>query len=174
MIRAFLALMVLTAPTFAHAEDYSPEFCNFSVTFPEAPHTQKKCDGHAEDRCYEESSYVKVFNQEASLKFRVICNPVDESAYNHYSPKVMKETLRAMTADHTLQVFETSYSDEKHYKQASLIGEGQEGITPTLYVAQLWIAKSSGLSVEAQLIGGQNDKADQAFSDILKTIKFKE
>jgi hypothetical protein len=175
-LKTILALAFL--PGIAQAAEpaiaYSPEFCEFSIAFPEEPYKTKRCeDEDTQQRCYDQISYTQVYELSSTVNFRVICNPVDEKVRETYSGDVMKRTLEAMTKGSVVQTFESTFREEDGYKQAGLVGEGQMGRTPTLYIAQLWIGDHSAFSVEAELIGEANDESDTLFSDILKTVHYK-
>lgn len=154
--------------------NYSPDYCGFSVTFPSEPYMSRRCDEGNDKNCYDLISFTKVFNNlEATVNFRVICNPIDQQVYDHYNEDVMKTTLAAMTKRSVVKTFDTSYRKEDvGYKQAGLVGEGQSGTLPTLYIAQLWISSGSALSVEGELIGEATEDADKLFSDVLKSVHF--
>ncbi|MCF8495267.1 MAG: hypothetical protein K9G62_01220 [Alphaproteobacteria bacterium] len=152
---------------------YSPDFCEFTVTFPTEPYKTQRCDEAQPDKCYEQISYTQVYDLDATVNFRVICNPVGKDIKDSYSGAVMEATLKAMTKDEVVQTFETSFREEKDYKQAGLVGEGQMGRTPTVYIAQLWIGDHSAFSVEAELIGEAHEQADKLYSDVLKSIGYK-
>ncbi len=162
----------------AYAEDsktpvtYSPPACDFSVTFPSSPYTARKCDEADEKKCYDMTSYTKVYDMASTVNFRVVCNAIDDSIYKHYSAEVMEATLRAMTNRSVVQTFDTTYRTEDNYKQAALIGEGKSGVLPTIYIAQLWIGHGSALSVEAEMIGEAHDDADKLLSDVLKSVHY--
>lgn len=156
----------------SNPSNYAPDFCEFTVTFPAAPYTSQRCD-EAGKRCYEQISYTQVFDMASTVNFRVICNPVDASVIGNYSAEVMAATLRAMTNRSVVKTFDITQREEKEYKQAGLVGEGQAGKLPTIYIAQLWIGKRSALSVEAELIGEPSEKADRLFSGILKSIGYR-
>lgn len=151
---------------------YSPDYCEFSVTFPDAPYTSRRCEDEEKTRCYEQISYTQVYELSATVNFRIICNPVDESLYEDYSAQVMEATLRAMTKDSVVKEFNSAFREEDGFKQAGLVGEGKVGRMPMIYLAQLWIGKQSALSIEAELIGEAHNAADTLFSDILKTIHY--
>lgn len=179
-MRAGMTIMVgiaLLMSLPAHAEDktpvtYSPAPCDFSVTFPSSPYTARKCDDEDKTKCYDMTSYTKVYDMASTVNFRVICNKIDESVYKHYSAEVMEATLRAMTNRTVVQTFDTTFRTEDNYKQAALIGEGQSGILSTIYIAQLWIGHGSALSVEAEMIGEAHDDADKLLSDVLKSVHY--
>ena len=187
MLKALLALLLLLpAAALAQNEEntvldkkeplsetYSPDFCEFSVTFPSEPYTSRRCEDEtakAKDRCYDLVSYTQVYELSSTVNFRVICNPIGEEVLNAYSPEVMQATLRAMTKNSVVQEFNTSFREEEKYKQAGLVGEGLVGRTPTIYIAQLWIGDKSALSVEAELIGEPMEDADALFRDVLASV----
>ena len=152
---------------------YSPDFCEFEITFPDDPYTVRRCeDPQTKERCFDLVSYTQVYEMASTVNFRVICNPVDESVYDDYSVDVMEATLQAMTKDSMVEGHRSSVREEEHFKQAGLVGEGKVGKMPTIYIAQLWIGKHSAFTVEAELIGQAHDTADKLFSDILKTVKY--
>lgn len=151
---------------------YSPDHCEFSVTFPDAPYTSRRCEDSEKTRCYDQVSYTQVYELSSTVNFRIICNPVDESLYDEYSAKVMEATLRAMTKQSVVDEFNSDFREEDGYKQAGLVGEGKVGRTSTIYIAQLWIGKHSALSVEAELIGEAHETADTLYSNILKSIHY--
>lgn len=176
MIRLLLALLLLPSLAFAaEPSTYKPAFCDFEITFPEAPYRTQRCEGENNTQCYEQTSFTRVFiENNATVNFRVICNPINKDVKDTYSGEVMRSTLRAMTKRSVVDTFRTSFRESEQYKQAGLVGQGTAGRTTTLYIAQLWIGENSAFSVEAELIGDPTEKADQLFSDILKSAKFSE
>ena len=153
---------------------YSPDYCEFTVTFPDEPYISRRCEDSEKTKCFDVVSYTQVYEMSSTVNFRVICNPVSESLYEDYSAEVMQATLRAMTKQSVVNEYNSAFREEDGYKQAGLVGEGKVGSTPTIYIAQLWIGTQSALSVEAELIGEANQAADKMFSDILKTIRYKD
>ncbi len=161
--------------TSGHAQPpstYSPEFCEFSVTFPDEPYKTRRCDEDGGAKCYDQISYTQVFEMSSTVNFRVICNPIGQDIKESYSGEIMQATLRAMTDRSVVKTFDTSFREEESYKQAGLVGEGKVGRTTTIYIAQLWIGEQSALSVEAELIGEASEKADELFSEILRSVRF--
>ena len=173
---ALLAMAVLASNVLAEDDPksytYSPDHCEFTITFPQEPYTTQRCDDEGQ-QCYEQISFTKVFEMQSTVNFRVLCNPIDEDIIDSYSGEVMEGTLQAMTKRSVVQTFETSFREEDNYKQAGLVGQGRSGKLPTLYIAQLWIGKKSAFSVEAELIGEAADAPDQMFSDILRSAGLK-
>ncbi|MCC7304626.1 MAG: hypothetical protein IT558_00035 [Alphaproteobacteria bacterium] len=171
-----------TKPAAPAPYTYSPEHCQFTVTFPSEPFIKQKCDqdeahGRMNDKrrqCYDEVSFTKVYELSATVNFRIICSDTGDQIYKTYDDHLMELTLRSMVNQDIVKTFDTSFRDEKElgYKQAGLVGEGKLGRTPTIHIAQLWIGKKSVLSVEADLVGAANDEADKLFSEIMKSIRF--
>lgn len=151
---------------------YSPDYCEFTVKFPEAPYKSRRCEDDEKTRCYDLVSYTRVYELSSTVNFRVICNPVDKKIYKDYSAEVMEATVRAMTKKSVVSEYNSSFREAEGYKQAGLVGQGKVGNMPTIYIAQLWIGKQSAFSVEAELIGDAHDAADTLFSDVLKTIRY--
>lgn len=151
---------------------YSPDNCEFAITFPDEPYTSRRCEDQEKTKCYDIVSYTQVRDLSSTLNFRVICNPVDSNLYEDYSAEVMEATLRAMTKQSVVEEYNSRFREEEEYKQAGLVGSGRVGRQDTIYIAQLWIGKQSAFSVEAELIGNASEATDQLFSDILKSSKF--
>lgn len=182
-IRKFFILfgLIFTLSTAAFAAEeskpftYSPEYCNFTVTFPGEPYTIQRCDEKDEKKCYDLVSYTHTYDMASTVNFRVICSKVDESLYKTYSAEIMAATLKAMTDHNIIKTYDLSYREEKEdgYKQAGLVGEGKSGKLSTMYIAQLWIGGHSALSVEAELIGEQHPEADKLFTDVLRSVYYK-
>jgi hypothetical protein len=185
MLRILALLLLL--PSVAHAQldtrqpkeeetispHYSPDFCEFEVTFPSEPYRSRRCEPGNADKCHDLVSYTQVFEMLSTVNFRVICNPIGDEVHKAYSPEVMQATLRAMTKQSVVKEFNTTFREAENYKQAGLVGEGKVGVTPTIYIAQLWIGQHSALSVEGELIGETYPEADQLFSDVLKSVGLK-
>jgi hypothetical protein len=172
---ATMTLIFFTNPAHAEPTPYSPDYCDFSITFPEAPYIEEKCDGGFDkNECYKRISYTKVYDLDATIKIGVICNPVDEKLKNSYNQDVMVATLEEITKSRVVEKFESSFTEEEKYKIAGLVGEGKMGVTPTIFIAQLWIGEKSIFSIEAELTGDPHKNADALFRDILKSVQFKE
>jgi hypothetical protein len=173
----FIAALLICAPAFAQETvkgpvTYSPEYCEFAVTFPEEPHSQRRCEDDSEEKCYDLISYTQVHEMSSTVSVRVICNPATEELFEKYSGEVMEATVKAMTEKTVVKTFDTSFREEEGYKQAGLVGEGKVGVTPTIYIAQLWIGKKSILSVEAEMTGEASEESDKLFSSILQSVHY--
>lgn len=172
-----LGMTLLLFPGFnsVHAEPstYSPETCEFSVTFPGEPYTVQRCENGDDDRCYNLVSYTQTYELNATVNFRVICNPIGPKIQKKYDESVSKSAVRAMGKKNALKTFETHYREEKEYRHASLVGEGRVGRTPMIYLAQLWVGQASVMSVEAELIGDPFEEADKLFSNVMASVGLK-
>jgi len=151
---------------------YSPNYCQFTAQFPEKPYITHKCEGETEDTCFDLISYTKVFDLSTTVTVEIICNRSTPSIYEAFNPKVMEDTVRAMTKDTVIEAYKISSRQEETYRQSGLLGRGRKGLNDTIYIAQLWIADKSIMSVEAELIGEQSAESDEHFAKILRTIGY--
>lgn len=173
MTRLLLALLLLISIPARAAEPYtfSPDHCGFTVTLPEKPYSVTKCEKARPDQCYDLNTYTQVFSMDTSLRVDIICNAIAPNVVERYDLDVMKATLSAMTDKSVITTRETYTREEESYKQATLLGEGLQGRTPTLFIAQLWIDDTSAFSIEAEIVGAALEEADSIFSDILRSIQ---
>ena len=151
---------------------YSPDYCQFTANFPEEPYITHKCDGEGMETCFDLISYTKVFDLSTTITVEIICNPSTPEMYEEFNPQVMEDTVRAMTKDTVIEAYEIKGIQEKEYRQTGLLGRGRKGLNDTIYIAQLWIANNSIMSVEAELIGEQSDESDKHFAQILRGIGY--
>lgn len=177
-IITLFAFIFLGVVSLAMASDndtyiYAPEHCGFQVTLPSEPHIVRVCGKGSEQKCYDRVQYTHVFSLDESVRVEIICNAAGADIYDAYSPEVMQATLRAMTNQERVQQIEMTAREDENYKMASLIGEGQQGQHSSLYIAQLWIGKSSTLSVELESIGVSSTEGDVLLRDILQSIQIK-
>lgn len=155
---------------------YSPEPCEFTAGFPQEPYITERCDGgESGDECYNQVSYTATFGLSATVDVKVICNAVDRGIKDKYNKNIMIKTLQAMSGESVENQYEVNYDeDEKgRFKTASLVGEILVGMSPGIYMAQMWIGEESAMTVEAQLIGDPIESADAMFRDILRSIRYK-
>lgn len=165
--------MTVSQTAYAEPSTYSPDYCNFQITFPEAPHTAKRCENEDEDRCYDLVSYTQTYELHATVNFRVICNPIAEGVRAKYTEEVAKAAIRAMAEKNTLTGYRTSFREEASYNQAGLVGEGVTGQEPKIYIAQLWVGETSVMSVEGELVGQAFEDADKLFAEVMKSVVLK-
>lgn len=147
--------------------------CDFEISFPEKPYITHRCKGKSGSECYDIMTYSRVFDLSNAVTVRVTCNPVSPDMASRLSEDSMKATLEAMVGRKSIGQYDLKFSEGDGARSATLFGEGVKGITPTLYVAQLWLGPASLLTVEAELTGDSNSQADSLFSDILKSIRVK-
>tara|TARA_Y100000590_G_scaffold470137_1_gene662238 strand:+ start:12512 stop:13108 length:597 start_codon:yes stop_codon:yes gene_type:complete len=175
----FLLLITLTIPSLAMAQQaeekseyrYAPDKCGFELTLPEAPYTVKKCEKDNGKDCYTLSTFTQVYSMNTSLRMDITCSPISKTIAQRYTDDIMKQTLEAMTDKSLIKIGETFSRSTDRYKQATLLGEGLQGRTPTLFMAQLWIDESSAFAVKAEIVGEALTEADTVFSEILRSIK---
>lgn len=152
---------------------FAPDFCDFEITFPEAPMETQKClpDG---TRCYDLYSYTMVYDLQTTVDVSVSCNPSTPAMFTRYNEAVIKAALAGMVDERRLDDYGTEFKDLKDVRQGSLTGTGKTGKQDKIYAAQLWIGQNSVFTIQAELIGGAHDIADKQFSDILRSVKVKE
>lgn len=155
---------------------YSPDYCEFEAAFPEAPYIKTQCDGgESGTECYEHVSYTQTFALDATVTLRVVCNKIGQDIKDKYDEDIMVKTLEAMTKQNVVQKFSTSYMEDESgdYRLAGLVGEGKVGMTPSIFIAQMWLGKQSAMTVEAELVGEQFNESDALFRDLLRGVRYK-
>jgi hypothetical protein len=172
-LKFVLPLVFLATPVAAAPYTYSPEGCDFTITFPSEPFVGRKCNPENPEECHEVVSFTKVFDVTASLNINVVCNPSSASMYDRYSGDVMKTTLIAMAGRGKLEQSESGYNDFKDAKMAFILGYGKKGDQDLIYNGQLWISQKSIFSLEADIVGDYVDGADAMFAEILQSVRFK-
>ncbi|MCM2344858.1 MAG: hypothetical protein NDJ24_09895 [Alphaproteobacteria bacterium] len=166
-------LLLITAPAAAEPYTYSPEGCEFTITFPSEPLLGRKCNPDDPNQCHEVLSFTKVFDVTATLKIDVVCNPAEPTMYERYNGDVMKTTLIAMAGRGKLDEMETGYNEHPDAKMAFLLGSGKKGEQDLIYNGQLWIGKKSIFSLEADITGDYITGADEMFASILQSVNYK-
>lgn len=161
-----------TGQTQLDTPKYSPNYCQFTAQFPEKPYITHTCEGKTADTCFDLISYTKVFGLSTTITVEIICNPSTPAMYKEFTPKVMEDTVRTMTKGSVIEAYEIASRQEDAYRQSGLLGRGRKGLSNTIYIAQLWIADHSIMSVKAELIGEQSAESDQHFADILRSIGY--
>lgn len=155
--------------------NYSPDYCQFTVTFPTEPFMTRKCeDPNNESTCFNLISYTQVFDLDTTVRFEIICNPATPEMYEQFTEEVMEDTVKAMTQGTVVETYNLSTQQQDGYRNTGLVGQARKGLDESLLITQLWVADQSIMSVEAEISGAQRDDADQLFADILNTIGSKE
>ena len=152
---------------------YSPDFCDFEITFPEAPYASRRCPENAKGKCYQLTSYTMVYDLRTSVEVSVTCVPSDERKFERYSERVMRAALQGMQKRAEIDTYDIGYTEQETHKHASLNGTGGSGRQAKIYSAQLWSGPNSVFTVEAKLNGPSHHEADAAYADILKTVHLK-
>lgn len=160
------------APIQLNSTLYSPEYCQFMAQFPEEPYRTHKCEGNEQETCYDLVSYTKVFELSSTVSVSIICNPATPAMYEHFTTETMEKTVRAMTQTSVIEAFKVQTKQADGYRLASLLGKGRKGLDESIYIAQLWVAENSIMSVEAELSGGERDDANQLFAELLRNIGY--
>lgn len=170
-------LSELTAAVVEVPEDqrtYAPQYCDFTALFPEQPVIRRQCEDPAnQETCFQIVSFTKVFDMSSTVRAEIICNPSTNEMYDYFEPDVMEKTVRAMTKETVIEAFRVDTVVEDDYRQTGLVGKGRKGMDDSIYIAQLWIAKNSIMSVEAELSGEPNEQADKLFAEVLGNIGLK-
>lgn len=155
--------------------NYSPDYCQFTVTFPTEPYMTQKCDDPNDaNTCFNLISYTQVFDLDTTVRFEIICNPANPAMYDQFSEKVMEDTVAAMVKDTVIETYNISSQQQEKYRHTGLVGLARKGLDESLLITQLWVADKSIMSVQAEISGVQRDDADQLFADVLNTIGFEQ
>jgi hypothetical protein len=182
-----LAMTLLISP--AHAKDkkldeileenapsaagyYAPDFCDFEITFPEKPHTARRCP-QGTNKCYEIQGYTFVYDLQTTIDVTANCAPSTPANYTRYNEDVIKSVLTGMVKRADIQSFEINTRELETARQGSLLGTGTYGKQERIYNAQIWVGQNSVLTIEAKLVGQSHEKADETFADILASIGVK-
>lgn len=150
---------------------FAPDYCDFEATFPEKPASTRRCVPDAD--CYDLKTYTMVYSIDTSIDVSINCTPSTPENFKRYTQPVMKAALAGMVDQHRLQEYEINFSDDKEYRSAALSGTGIQGATEKLFTGQIWVGENSIFTVQAQLVGKAEKVADDEFSEILKSIKYK-
>lgn len=169
-----LGLLIWGSPARAEPYTYSPEGCEFTITFPSEPFIGRKCNPANPEQCHNVVTYTKVFDLSATLSMSVICNPAEDKMYERYSSDVMKTTLIAMAGRGKLEEFQTGFNEQPEAKMAFILGYGKKGDQDLIYNGQLWIGKTSMFSLESDITGDYVDGADEMFAQILQSVSHKD
>lgn len=152
--------------------------CDFTVEFPEAPYTSKRCSEpdptnltRARD-CYEVVTYTQIYDMTTTVNVSLSCNKSSQTAYEQYSESVMRATLQGMANQNALDDASINFKQVEGMNMAGLSGTGRTGRQDQIYIAQLWVSEHSVMTIEGQIIGDARHDADKTFSDILRSISF--
>lgn len=172
LVFALLASLCATFPATVFAAPYvhAPQTCEFTITFPEKPHSETKCSAQSE-ACAEVVTFAKVPHIGASINFRVSCLPLTEKDVATYTPEVMKQTLSRMLEEAHLPPYSLEAEEKDGVKRASSVSLGTRNGQDVMYTGQIWVGRHSMLTVEGEMQGPQNDTLDRIFAEILKSLR---
>ncbi len=151
---------------------FAPDFCDFELTFPEAPMQAQRCVPTGE--CYTVYSYTVVYDLQTTIDISVNCTPSTPANFKRYTQGVMKAALAGMIEERNLDTHDISFKEDAKTKSAALTGTGKTGTQDKIYTGQLWVGQNSVLTVQAELIGSAHEMADSSFGDILQSLTMKE
>lgn len=166
-----LLIFLSAAPAMAEPYTYAPERCEFEITFPEKPYITNKCTGTEVRECLEVVSFTKVITIDTSVNFRVTCAIDQKERMASLDENKMKEAVSTLLQEANLQESDPEYSDEDGIKSAAVVSLGERGDREVFYTAQLWAGQTSILTLEADMTGKADEKADKLFTSILKSMK---
>lgn len=149
---------------------YAPKECDFEITFPEAPHTAKRCPNGPKS-CTTLTSYTMVYDVTATIEVSMTCVASTPAKYKDYSEKVIRMALNGMVKRGNVTDHEINATQEENYRMGSLLGTATRGKQNSIYNAQILVGQNSIMTVESKLIGPAHEKADKVFADILSSIK---
>ncbi len=153
--------------------NYSPDYCQFTVTFPSEPYLTQKCENpNDQSTCFNLISFTQVFDLDTTVRFEIICNPATAEMYGQFTEEVMENTVKAMTKETVIETYNISSQQQDGYRHTGLVGLARKGLDESLLITQLWVADKSIMSVEAEISGEQREDADQLFANVLNTIGF--
>jgi hypothetical protein len=160
-------------PTPSPIGRFAPDFCDFEITFPEAPFRTSKCPENG-GACYDLYSYTMVFDLRTTVDVSVSCTPSTPEQFSRYNDAVIRAALAGMVDERRLDDYTTDVRDINQTRRGAITGTGKTGTQDKIYTAQLWIGPQSIFTVQAELIGDTHQGADQEFSAILRSIQIKQ
>lgn len=169
--------LVLFAPA-AHAQEfvYSPEGCDFRLTFPGEPHAVRRCHDKLTDKCDLMTSYTQVFELDATVNFYVSCKPSPENFRKDFSTDLLRTSLLARPNVDLLEVYDISFNETDEALMGALMGAGRSPSRndEMVYVTQIWVGNNSVLTFEGEMVGVQKEEVDQLFADVLASMRHKD
>jgi len=163
----FSSILALSSPAMAAPFTYAPKDCEFQITFPEKPFIETKCAANGKE-CSEIVTYTKAIGAESSTNFRVSCNPISANDITKYTPSILEETLKQMVKSNGLEPYDTQSGEKDGYKNASTLSLSQRDTKPLIYNGQIWAGEKSLFTLEAEMVGSQNNEIEKIFAEILK------
>jgi hypothetical protein len=178
-----IALLMMCQPVMAKDFSYSPDNCDFTITFPEKPVIEENCDApplsnkntedDGDEQCREVVKFNKVFSADSSLHVRASCNISDQKQYERYSGADMKGALEKLLATEDVSDHKTSFDtlNDSDVKRAGFLGYGKRKETPATIIGQLWLSPGSMFTLQVEVTGARDKKADAMLASILRSLK---
>lgn len=180
-----MALLMMHQPAMAKDFSYSPDHCAFTITFPEKPVIEESCKasplreddndkGAGQDKnCHEIVSFNKVFSADSSLHVRASCNSSSNKQYMRYSGADMKEALEKLLATEDVSDHKASFDrlSDSDVKRAGFLGYGKRKDTPATIIGQLWLSPKSMFTLQVEMTGTSDKKADAMLASILRSLQ---
>jgi hypothetical protein len=163
----FYSTALLATPVLADPFTYGPDSCEFQITFPEKPYIETKCAAGGTS-CTEVATYTKVVGAGSSTNFRVTCNPITPDEVSKYTPTILEETLKQMMKIASLTPYDIKSGADDGYKNATALSLSEKDGKAFIYSGQIWTGQTSMFTIEAEMIGEQNDDIQKTFATILK------
>ena len=179
-----LALLILASqPAKAKNYTYSPEHCAFTITFPEKPVIEESCDASPLAKqsqkadngknCHEVVSFNKVFSADSSLHIRASCSSGNKEQFDRYSGADMKGALEKLLVTDDVSEHKTTFDtlSNASVKRAGFLGYGKRKETPATIIGQLWLSPDSLFTLQVEMTGARDKKADAMLASILRSLK---
>lgn len=139
-ILIFLSCLFITSPAPADDKDleeildentplpagyYSPEFCDFEITFPEKPVTSRRCP-EGTGKCYQISGFTYVYDMQTTVDVTAQCTRSTPKNFTQYNDAVIKAVLNGMVKRANIEQFDINVREveENKIRQGSLLGTG--------------------------------------------------
>ena len=155
------------------AVKYAPENCDFEMVFPSEPHQETRCTKSIPPNCSTLTSFTMVYDVTTTVEVSVTCASSSPEKYASFTEPVIATALKGMVKRNRVTEHEINTLEKDDVRQGSLLGATKRGKRNSIYNAQLWVGQNSVLTLEAKLIGPRHDKADNAFGEILGSVKVK-
>jgi hypothetical protein len=178
MRKIFLVLGFVTLTTPAIAEEKSvpwePQGCEFRMSFPEAPFVEKKCPDGADKPCHDVATYTQVVNTSSRATIRVSCQTRNAQELTKLNDDTLKQLVSDMAQEARLPSDNISLTPAgESPRVATILGIGSRNEVDVVYTGQVWVGQNSILRLDAEMSGPQNQKVDEVFSMILKSLTAK-
>ena len=111
LLSAFVLVAINALPARAEEFRYSPEGCEFSMTFPSEPHAIRRCHDKMPDKCTLMTGYTQVFDLDTTVNFYVACKPSEKDMRKDFTADIMRTSLLARPYVNTLEVYDGDHTN---------------------------------------------------------------